>query len=337
MSNLAPASLFSFAADTATRVDEDAGIILGVAVITAGPALGHFDWSLEMPLPLYADGSTLSEVMSCANGYAGGLKVKFNHGSGVGDIVGRLTAFRIDGNVLRADFHALAASPHRSYLFEIASTIPESFGLSISFSGKPERGKDRAFARCSEIYSADFVDEPAANPTGLFQRGDAKAPPVKYNQPNQNLMEDEKKKDPVADLAASVASLLARIEALEVNGNDEKKKDEAMAKDGMPEDKKKEDAMSKEMPIEEKMNAIADKAALAALKTYTAQFGALPSKVSHEAKREDKAEKKFEAVVAAKAIELNSKAKAISWAVANHPAEHKAYLGRVASGEVITL
>lgn len=336
MSNLAPASLFSFAADTATRIDEDAGIILGVAVITAGPALGHYDYSLEMPLPLYADGSTLSEVMSCANGYAGGLKVKFNHGSGVGDIVGRLTAFRIDGNVLRADFHALESSPHRAYLFEIASTIPESFGLSISFSGKPERGKDRAFARCSEIYSADFVDEPAANPTGLFQRGDAKASPAQYNQPNHNLMEDEVKKDPVAELAASVASLLARIEALEVHGSDEKEKDEAMAEDGMPEDKK-EDAMSKDMPTEEKMNAIADKAALAALKTYTAQFGALPSKVSHEAKREDKAEKKFEAVVAAKAIELNSKSKAISWAVANHPAEHKAYLGRVASGETITL
>jgi hypothetical protein len=84
-----------------------------------------------------------------------------------------------------------------------------------------------------------------------------------------------------------------------------KEKDEAMAEDGMPEDKK-EDAMSKDMPIEEKMNAIADKAALAALKTYTAQFGALSSKVSHEAKREDKADKKFEAVVAAKAIELNS-------------------------------
>jgi hypothetical protein len=323
VSNPAPSSLFSFAADTSTRIDEDAGIILGVAVITAGPALGHFDWSLETPLPLFADNSTLSEVMTCANGYAGGLKVKFNHGSGIGDIVGRLTAFRIDGNVLRADFHALAASPHRAYLFEIASTIPESFGLSISFSGKPERGKDRAFARCSEIYSADFVDEPAANPTGLFQRGGAKAPPAQYNQPNpNNLMEDEVKKDPVAELAASVASLLARIEALEVNGSD-KKKDEEMAKH--------------DMPTEEKMNAIADKAALAALKTYTAQFGALPAKVSHEAKREDKAEKKFEAVVAAKAIELNSKAKAISWAVANHPAEHKAYLGRVAAGETITL
>ena len=135
-------------------------------------------------------------------------------------------------------------------------------------------------------------------------------------------MEDEVKKDPVAELAASVASLLARIEALEVH-DDEKEPKEAMAEH--------------DMPVEEKMNAIADKAALAALKTYTAQFGALPSKVSHEAKREDKAEKKFEAVVAAKAIELNSKSKAISWAVANHPAEHKAYLGRVASGETITL
>jgi len=313
------ASLFTFAADSTTRIDAEAGIIRGVAVITAGPALGHYDWSAETPLPLFADASTLSGVMECAKGYAGGLKVKFDHGSGVGDIVGRLTDFRIDGNVLRADFHALAASPHRAYLFEIAATIPESFGLSISFSGKPERGDDRAFARCSEIYSADFVDEPAANPTGLFQRGEAQADPAKLKPKSRLQVEDEQKKDPIADLAASVASLLSRIDALEAKG----------AQAALEEKPEETD--------EEKLNAVAEKAALAALKTYTTQFGAPPVKVSHEAQREDKAEKKFEAIVAAKAVELKSKAQAIAWAVVNHPAEHKAYLGRLSTGEIITL
>jgi hypothetical protein len=73
----------------------------------------------------------------------------------------------------------------------MAETMPGSFGLSISFSGEsedvevpsddseevepnsgelPEGGVEivRA-ARCMEIYSADIVDQPAANPSGLFQ------------------------------------------------------------------------------------------------------------------------------------------------------------------------
>jgi hypothetical protein len=318
VSKPAPASLFSFAADTATAIDADAGVIRGVAVITAGPARGHMDWANGKPL--FADATTLKQVMECANEFSGGLKVKFNHGSGVADIVGRLTGFRIDGEVLRADFTALSSSPHRAYLFEIASTIPESFGLSISFSGEPENGDKQSFARCAEIYSADFVDEPAANPNGLFQRGSA----VAQSKPKSSLKMEDEKKDPVAEMMAALAALTARLEKLEATS--------APA----PEGEKKEEAMSEDMP-EEKLNRIVEKAALAALKTYTAQFGAAPTKVSHEAKREDKTSKKFEAIVATKAIELNSKAKAIAWAVSNHTAEHRDYLNRAASGETITL
>jgi hypothetical protein len=316
-------AIFSFASDTTTRIDAEAGVILGVAVITEGPALGHFDWSADEPLPLYADADTLKGVMACASEYEGGLKVKFNHGSGVGDIVGRLNNFRIDGKVLRADFHALSTAPHRAYLFEIAATIPDSFGLSVSFSGNPARGTDRAFARCTEIYSADFVDEPAANPNGLFHRGDRLPAAVAPTQPKSNLkMEDEKKEDPIAAMSATIAALSERLAAFEAKFADESG-DEEKLEDG----EKKDEAMS----------ALAEKAALAALKTYTAQFGAPPAKVSHEAKREDKTQVTFESIVAAKAIELKSKAKAIAWAVQNHPAEHKAMLARAATGETINL
>jgi hypothetical protein len=52
---------------------------------------------------------------------------------------------------------------------EMAETMPGAFGLSIAFSGAPEGGDDATrFARCTEIYSCDIVDIPAANPTGLF-------------------------------------------------------------------------------------------------------------------------------------------------------------------------
>lgn len=306
--------------DAGSAIDAEAGTILGVAVITAGPARGHFDW--ESGKPLYADATTLQEVMQCAQTYAGGLKVKFNHGSGVGDIVGRLENFRIDGDVLRADFRALSASPHRAYLFEIAATIPESFGLSVSFSGKPTTSGERAFARCSEIYSADFVDEPAANPSGLFQRGAGNPAEAAQTQPKSNLkMEDEKKEDPIAAMSAAIEDLSKRLSALEANGSE------------------KEEEMSEDEQEKEEMQAKRDeRIAMAALKAFSAQFGTPPAKTSHEAKREEKKpEKTFEAVVAEKAIELKSKAAAINAVRLSHPELHQAYEARIRAGEVITL
>jgi hypothetical protein len=306
--------------DSGSAIDAEAGTILGVAVITAGPARGHSDW--ESGKPLYADATTLREVMQCAQTYAGGLKVKFNHGSGVGDIVGRLENFRIDGDVLRADFRALSASPHRAYLFEIASTIPESFGLSVSFSGKPTASGERAFARCSEIYSADFVDEPAANPTGLFQRGAGNPAEAAQSQLKSNLqMEDEKKDDPIAAMSAALEAISARLSALEAVGE----KEEAMADE---DEEKKEEMQAKRD----------ERIAMAALKAFAAQFGTPAAPVSHEAKREDKQPvKTFEAVVAEKAVELKSKAAAIKSVAVSHPELHQAYLARVRAGEVITL
>jgi len=306
---------FSFAlVDNPGAVDVEKGVILGVAVITEGPARGHFDW--ETGKPLHADAETLREVMECAKTYVGGLKVKMNHGSGVGDIVGRLDNFRIEGTVLRADFMALATSAQRGYIFEIAQTMPDAFGLSISFSGKPKVGDKLAFARCAEIYSADFVDEPAANPNGLFQRGSGNTAAAQP-EPKSNLnMDEEKKNDPIADLSASVATLLGRLEKLE-----------AKLSADVGEEKKPEE-----------MAALAEKSALAALKEYTKQFGAPPAAPSGETKREEKKpEKNFEAVVVEKAVELKSKAAAIKFAVAAHPELHKDYLARLSAGQVINL
>jgi hypothetical protein len=313
---------FSFAlVDSLAAVDAENGVIRGVAVITEGPASGHFDW--DSGKPLHADADTLREVMECAKTYTGGLKVKMNHGSGVGDIVGRLDNFRIEGTVLRADFMALATSAQRGYIFEIAQTMPDAFGLSISFSGKPKVGDKLAFARCAEIYSADFVDEPAANPNGLFQRGSGKTAAAQPELKSNLKMEDEKKIDPIADLSASVAALLSRLEALEAKMPKEEEK--------LENDDDKEDT-------EKAMNALAEKSALAALKEYTKQFGAPPAAPSGETKREEKKpEKNFEAVVAEKAVELKSKAAAIKFAVAAHPELHKDYLARLSAGQVINL
>lgn len=156
---ITPVTFSTASAAASARVDSVSGTIKGVSVITEGNAKGH---------GLVVDATTLEQVRTAAAAFTGGLKVKMDHGSGAADIVGVLRNFTTAGKALRADLHLLQTSPHRAYLLELASTAPQSFGLSISFSGQSETRGAVKFARCSEIYSADIVDEPAANPTGLF-------------------------------------------------------------------------------------------------------------------------------------------------------------------------
>jgi hypothetical protein len=141
------------------EIDSDNGIIHGVSVITVGEALGHDVW---------IDEKTLRQVKNTASTYAGGLKVKMNHYSGVESIAGVLRNFKVDGKQLRADLHLLKSTDEYDKIIEMAETMPESFGLSIVFDNEPETIEKVQYARCKEIYSADLVDNPAANPSGLF-------------------------------------------------------------------------------------------------------------------------------------------------------------------------
>lgn len=170
-----------FAAVAGSQVDREAGILRGVSVITEGDAKGH---------GMIVDSVTLEQVKACAETYVDGLRVKMDHYTGIDAMVGVLRDFRIDGIQLRADLHLIKSHKDFEKILEMAETIPGSFGLSISFSGEcedvempdedagevePNSGElpegatqiVRA-ARCMEIYSADLVDQPAANPSGLF-------------------------------------------------------------------------------------------------------------------------------------------------------------------------
>lgn len=146
------------------KVDAENGIIHGVSVITVGEAQGH---------GLTIDTTTLSQVRSLASAFPGGVKVRLNHpqegaDAPVQSIAGRLVNFTIDGDKLRADLHLFKSDTQFSKIVEMAQTMPESFGLSIAFSGKHEKSGDTRLARCTELYSVDLVDAPAANPNGLF-------------------------------------------------------------------------------------------------------------------------------------------------------------------------
>ncbi len=152
-------------------VDSVAGIIRGVAVATEGDILdGRRD--PVSGLPMAFDRRTLETLMSCAKTYGTGLKVKADHRSGIFAVTGYLKNFRINGRTLRADLHVLSTDENRAKLLEMAQSIPDTFGLSVSFSGPDEVINGRSMSRCEEIYSADLVSEPAANPHGLFERAE---------------------------------------------------------------------------------------------------------------------------------------------------------------------
>lgn len=283
-------------------IDAGAGVIRGVSVITEGPALGH---GMEV------DATTLAQVKACAETYAGGLKVKIStqrgHLGDVAEIVGYLTGFRIEGAKLLADLHLLETSPHRAYILELAAKIPDTFGLSISFSGPVERVDEVDFARCVEIYSADLVAEPAANPTGLFSVAEADTAPAKLN--NQTKMEDQKQPDPIADLKALFEQLSARLSKLE--------------NPTPPAEEKKEDMSAK-------LTQAAELGAQAALKQFAATFGAPPAAASAP-KEQAPAAKTFEALVREHPEYSKNRANAIRECVTKYAKEYADYNTRLRS------
>lgn len=233
-------------------IDSAAATIKNVSVITVGEARGH---------GMQIDEKTLLQVKAAAETYVGGLKVKTDHYSGFNEIVGALKNFTIDGDQLRADLFLLKNHDATARIIEMAELMPDTFGLSISFSGEHEESGETVLARCSEIYSADLVDTPAANPTGLFS---AKVDSEK------KVMDEKQIADAIAAALAPVieemAALSAKLAALEVTEEKE-----------MTEDKPEEMTEDKEMKEHDKEDMTAKLSAeLSELKALVSNFGAKP-------------------------------------------------------------
>jgi hypothetical protein len=170
-----------------------AGLIRGVSVITRGEALGH---------DLWIDDTTLEQVETAINSQQLGIKSRFTHpgmsGDGLGKHVGRLMGAEVEGDQVFADQH-FVQSAHKTpdgdlaeYLMTLAEEDPTSYGLSISFdhdpaamdqfttenldttgrfkSPDPSNLNNYPHVRIASLHAADAVDEPAANPNGLFHR-----------------------------------------------------------------------------------------------------------------------------------------------------------------------
>jgi hypothetical protein len=279
------------------RVDREAGIVRGVAVITEGPALGH---------GMFVDTTTLAQVMEQAKTYIGGLKVKLDHNASASEIVGYLTDFRLEGTTVRADLHLLRSSPRREYILELAETIPDTFGLSIAFSGTDEKVGENWFARCTEIYSADIVSEPAANPSGLFQVGE-------ITQSNSSEMTPEEIQ---AAIAAALAPLIEKIAALEA----------AVVVDTTSDVTEMTDAQKAQV------QSAAKEAALSVLREFSAS---LPAPVKFSAPAVEPKAESFESIVRGLKAAGTKHNDAVRKVQGEKPELYATYLSRAQKGEVI--
>jgi hypothetical protein len=271
-------------------------IIEGVSIISVGEAKGH---------GLFVDDITLQEVKACAESYAGGVKVNLDHGAGIKDIVGFCDNFRIIGEKLVADLNLLETAEKRAYVLEIATRMPDTFGISIAFSGPVRERDGRSFASCTELYSADLVQTPAANPTGLFSFT-AKS----VDTSAKEMIDDKNKMEDGAEDTVSIADIVERLSALETAFGDYKSKMEETPKD----EEKMEDA-----PIVEEKDSEMSKLS-AKLDTIISNFGAAPLKASTVANKAEKLS--IKSIIDNKTRELGSRTAAIKFAMTNHAAEY---------------
>jgi hypothetical protein len=267
-------------------------VIEGVSIISIGEAKGH---------GLYVDETTLMQVKECAESYKGGVKVNLDHGAGIKDIVGFVNNFRIVGKQLLGDLNLLETSPMRDYVLEISSKLPDTFGISIAFTGPIREVEGLAFASCTELYSADLVQTPAANATGLFSFT-AKQVDKFFKEMEDATIEIEPKEDEV-----SIADIVSRLAALETAFGDYKSKMEMPAEEPAAEMKEE---MAAELSVISKLEAKLD--------SIISNFGAAPVKASVVA--EEKAVEKFDlkSVITQKTEELGSRTEAIRFAMRNH-------------------
>jgi hypothetical protein len=165
------------------KVDKEKGIIYDIAVVTPGEAKGH---------GVQLDSEFVETVVSQGNEIKGGVPMRFGHptmsGNAIGTFMGKAKNFRVDDKgIARADaFLSNVAKDTPSgdlytYVLNLSEEQPDAFGTSIVF--KPGKkyvrnedgsknyasfGDEIPFVECDKFSKVDFVDDPAANPDGLF-------------------------------------------------------------------------------------------------------------------------------------------------------------------------
>lgn len=178
---------WTFDVQNNTRVDREKGIIYNAAIVTVGPAKGH---GVEL------EREFIDETVRQGNALRNGLKMRYGHptmsNTALGTFLGRAKNFRVDDSgetpVARADLFLSTEAKESpqgdlySYVLGMAENEPDMFGLSIMFKpgDKYQRNEDGekittgfsedspTFVEIKQLTNVDFVDDPAANASGLF-------------------------------------------------------------------------------------------------------------------------------------------------------------------------
>lgn len=180
--------------------------VLGVSLIQKGPAIGHGVW--------VDDTSLLQLKQACEQ--AGRVRVKTDHFTGIAETIGYAENFRVSGGKVQADLSFYDSSPSAPLMREMIETVPGTFGISIAFvPDKPEyiKDTDRYSVRIKDILSADFVDRPAANASGVFSER-------QEIDNSQKLKMEEELKAKIAELEKFSADLQEQLSAANQRAND---------------------------------------------------------------------------------------------------------------------
>ena len=182
-------------------------IIRNVSLITGDlVALGH---------DLEVDDTTTAQVLACAR-KLGQVAVKLDHGTGILNVNGHLANFHKDGKKNRGDWHLLKTHPNTPQMLELAEKQPRTIGMSVTFRGKPEVKGGKRYARCTELVTVDIVPHPAANPDGLFARGDVDSGGKRMPDPtNPGTAPAAGEGDVLQQILAEVKSISGRLTAVE--------------------------------------------------------------------------------------------------------------------------
>jgi len=183
---------WTFEVKNNTRVDKDKGVIYNAAIVTVGPAKGH---GVEL------EREFIDETVRQGNALRNGLKMRYGHptmsSTALGTFLGRAKNFRVDDSgqtpIARADLFIskeAKESPQGdlySYVLGMAENESDMFGLSIVFKPGDQYQYNEAgdkitkgfsedsttFVEMKQLTHVDFVDDPAANDSGLFSSFDS--------------------------------------------------------------------------------------------------------------------------------------------------------------------
>ena len=183
-------------------IDEKNGVIRGAVACTADVvARGH---------NLRTDTTLLHQLLESAITKGDKLPVHLDHKSGAAGVIGTAQAFRLTdgGQKLRCDVHLFKSHDRFKQVMELLRNLHETAGLSASFVGEAENGR----ARCSDFLATDLVVFPAANPTGLFSRGDLSDDDQQHEGEEMEPMNIEETLDAILDAQGNIDERLTAIE-----------------------------------------------------------------------------------------------------------------------------